>query len=81
MSLCSILIACSAVVFVSKQSVGSGIPQINAILAGVKLPGVLSYETYIAKVIGIIAMLTSGMSIGKLGPYVHIACCLAENLP
>ena len=53
----------------------------NAILSGVKLPGVLSFRTYIAKVIGITAMLTSGMSIGKLGPFVHIAGCLASSLP
>lgn len=26
-------------------------------------------------------MLTSGMSIGKLGPFVHIAGCLAESFP
>jgi len=50
-------------------------------LSGVKLPGVLSFRTYVAKVIGITAMLTSGMSVGKLGPFVHIAGCLAESFP
>ena len=41
----------------------------------------LSKSTYIGKVFGMIGMLSSGMSLGKLGPFVHIAGCIANSLP
>lgn len=53
----------------------------KAIMAGVKLPGMLSKKTLLAKVLGMICMLSSGMSLGKEGPFVHIAGCIARSLP
>jgi len=53
----------------------------RAIMAGVKLPNMLSFKTYVSKVLGMIAMLSSGMSLGKEGPFVHIAGCIASFLP
>lgn len=53
----------------------------KAIMAGVNLPGMLSFKTYVSKVFGMICMLSSGMSLGKEGPFVHIAGCLANSLP
>lgn len=53
----------------------------KAIMAGVNLPGMLSWKTYVSKVIGMVAMLSSGMSLGKEGPFVHIAGCIANSLP
>lgn len=53
----------------------------NAIYAGVRIPGVLSLKTYVAKSLGIMAMLSTGMSVGKLGPFVHIAGCVAAMMP
>lgn len=53
----------------------------KAIMAGVNLPGMLSTKTYISKVIGMVCMLSSGMSLGKEGPFVHIAGCIANSLP
>lgn len=50
-------------------------------MAGVKLPGMLSKKTLLSKVIGMIMMLSSGMSLGKEGPFVHIAGCIASSLP
>lgn len=49
-------------------------------MAGVNLPNMLSLRTFIAKVLGMLCMLSSGMSLGKEGPFVHIAGCLAELL-
>ena len=49
-------------------------------MAGVKLPGMLSKKTLLAKVLGMICMLSSGMSLGKEGPFVHIAGCIANSL-
>lgn len=50
-------------------------------MAGVKLPGMLSGKTLLSKVFGMIFMLTSGLSLGKEGPFVHIAGCIARILP
>lgn len=67
--------------YISPLAQGSGIPQMKAIMAGVRLPNMLSWRTYVSKVLGMIGMLSSGMSLGKEGPFVHIAGCIAESLP
>jgi chloride channel 2 len=41
----------------------------------------LSWRTLLAKVIGLIAILMSGFSIGKEGPFIHISAIIADNLP
>ena len=53
----------------------------KAIMAGVRLPNMLSKRTLLSKILGMISMLTSGMSLGKEGPFVHIAGCIADSLP
>lgn len=74
-------LACSIMKYVSAQAAGSGIPQMRAIMAGLKLPNMLSARTYLAKCSGMICMLGTGLSLGKEGPFVHIAGCIAESLP
>ena len=76
-----VALAQSCIRFISAEAKGSGIPQMKAIMAGVNLPNMLSVNTYISKVLGMICMLCSGMSLGKEGPFVHIAGCIAESLP
>ena len=50
-------------------------------MAGLKLPNMLSFKTYLAKCSGMVCMLGTGLSLGKEGPFVHIAGCIAESLP
>ena len=50
-------------------------------MAGVKLEGMLSKRTLLSKVLGMVFMLSSGLSLGKEGPFVHIAGCIARSLP
>lgn len=50
-------------------------------MAGVNLDNMLSFRTYIGKCLGMIFMLSSGLSLGKEGPFVHISGCIAESLP
>ena len=44
---------------------GSGIPEMKVILRGTVLKRYLSFQTFIAKTIGLIAALGSGLPIGK----------------
>ena len=77
----SIAGAQACVEFISKDAKGSGIPEMNAIMAGVHLPRMLSVRTYISTVLSMIATLCSGLVVGKDGPFVRIAGCIAEMLP
>lgn len=54
---------------------GSGIPEIKCILGGFNLPMVLEWNTLIVKIIGLALSVAAGLSCGKEGPLVHIACC------
>lgn len=76
-----VAIAVASVQFISKEAEGSGIPQVKAILSGITLSNMLSWKTLLAKIIGLTAFMSSGMSTGKEGPFVHIASCIANNLP
>lgn len=42
---------------------------------------VFSMRTYLAKVIGLTAVMLSGLSVGKKGSFVHLCVIIAENLP
>ena len=50
-------------------------------MSGVVMPDMLSKKTLLSKVLGMTFMLSSGMSLGKEGPFVHIAGCIANSLP
>ena len=76
-----VIAAQACVEFLSIRAAGSGIPEMKAILAGVKLPKMLTLRTFFAKSLGMVMMLSSGMSLGKEGPFVHIAGCIANSLP
>ncbi|EMC98747.1 hypothetical protein BAUCODRAFT_65114 [Baudoinia panamericana UAMH 10762] len=57
---------------------GSGVAEVKVILSGFVLHGYLGLRTLIAKTIGLILSVASGLSIGKEGPYVHIATCIGN---
>lgn len=59
---------------------GSGIPEIKCILSGVKLKGLLSFKTLMAKVLSLTFGLSSGLMIGKKGPFVHVSSMIANLL-
>jgi H+/Cl- antiporter ClcA len=56
-----------------RYGAGSGIPEMKCVLSGVYMPNALSPETLGAKVIGLVFSLASGISIGRLGPFIHIS--------
>lgn len=57
---------------------GSGVAEVKVILSGFVLHGYLGVRTLVCKTVGLILSVASGLSIGKEGPYVHIATCLGN---
>jgi len=66
--------------YTAVDAVGSGIPQMKAVLSGVPAGNMLSWKTLVSKIAGLTLALGSGLNIGKEGPFVHIASCLAALL-
>ncbi|KAI5713177.1 hypothetical protein M8J75_014240 [Diaphorina citri] len=78
--ICLILFSAGFVHIVAPQSIGSGIPEMKTILRGVALKEYLTFNTLVAKIIGLTATLGSGLPLGKEGPFVHIASIVATLL-
>ena len=74
------IIATSVGEYISKDAEGSGIPEIKSILAGVNIYRYLSFQTLIGKIIGLTAALSAGLSVGKEGPFVHLAGGVTNKL-
>ncbi|KAK3718543.1 hypothetical protein LTR37_005047 [Vermiconidia calcicola] len=59
---------------------GSGVAEVKVILSGFVLHGYLGLTTLVCKTFGLILSVASGLSLGKEGPYVHIATCIGNIL-
>ncbi|XP_022654154.1 H(+)/Cl(-) exchange transporter 5-like isoform X2 [Varroa destructor] len=59
---------------------GSGIPEIKTILSGFIIRGYLGKWTLIIKSVGLVLAVSAGLSLGKEGPLVHVACCIGNIL-
>lgn len=57
---------------------GSGIPEIKTILSGFVIRGYLGSWTLGVKAVGLALSVASGLSLGKEGPFVHIASCVGN---
>lgn len=57
---------------------GSGIPEVKTILSGFVIKGYLSKWTFTVKSICMVLVVAAGLSLGKEGPFVHIACCIGN---
>ncbi|XP_064205410.1 H(+)/Cl(-) exchange transporter 5-like [Anguilla rostrata] len=58
----------------------SGIPEIKTILSGFIIRGYLGKWTLVIKTITLVLAVSSGLSLGKEGPLVHVACCCGNIL-
>ncbi|KAL8756647.1 MAG: hypothetical protein Q9184_004430 [Pyrenodesmia sp. 2 TL-2023] len=57
---------------------GSGVAEVKVILSGFVVHGYLGVKTLVVKTLAVILSLAAGLSLGKEGPYVHIATCVGN---
>ncbi|ORY85584.1 chloride channel [Protomyces lactucae-debilis] len=62
------------------MAAGSGIPEVKTILSGFVIHGYLGFRVLAVKCIGLTLAVASGLPLGKEGPFVHLACCVANVL-
>ncbi|KAL6797044.1 chloride channel [Trichoderma sp. SZMC 28012] len=60
------------------SAAGSGVAEVRVILSGFVLHGFLGLRTLILKMLSLILSVSSGLSIGKEGPFVHMATCVGN---
>ena len=71
-------LAASLVRMFAPYACGSGIPEIKTILSGFIIRGYLGKWTLLIKAVTIMLAVASGLSLGKEGPMVHMACCIGN---
>ena len=78
----SLLFATIAVwiTFIEPAAAGSGVPDVKAVLNGVKIPGMLRLRAFVAKVVGVIFGVASGLAMGPEGPMIHAGAILAGGI-
>ncbi|KND03889.1 uncharacterized protein SPPG_01343 [Spizellomyces punctatus DAOM BR117] len=74
--------ACAFVVIhLAPYAAGSGSAEVKTILGGFIIKGFLGIRTLIVKAAGLPLMVASGLAVGKEGPMIHVACCVANVFP
>eukprot|EP00127_Corallochytrium_limacisporum_P002226 Clim_evm14s109 gene=Clim_evmTU14s109 len=69
--------------YVAPDAAGSGIPELKTIIAGITTinkEAFFSIRTFFVKVFGLLAILGSGLTSGKEGPFVHTSAIVARLL-
>ncbi|WEW57816.1 hypothetical protein PRK78_003283 [Emydomyces testavorans] len=60
------------------SAAGSGVAEVKVILSGFVIHGYLGMKTLIIKTLALVLSVASGLSVGKEGPYVHIATAVGN---
>lgn len=74
-------LACAVLVKTyAPYAAGSGISEIKCEISGFFIHGFLSAKTLLIKSLGLPLAIASGLSVGKEGPAVHVACCIGHTV-
>ena len=63
----------------STYASGSGVSEVKTILGGFIIKDFLSFKTLVIKCIGLVLVCGSGLAVGKEGPMIHVAVCIANT--
>eukprot|EP00667_Euglena_gracilis_P011654 EG_transcript_11931 len=66
--------------FLSPAATGGGIPEVKMFLNGIHVPGILSFKTLIAKMVGIVFTIAGGIIAGKEGPFIHAGAIVGGGI-
>jgi H+/Cl- antiporter ClcA len=78
MLLCTLSAAC--VHLIGPCAAGSGIPLMKCVLSGAQMDDYISFRTLVAKATSLAFAYSGGLSVGKEGPFVHMASCVAHQM-
>lgn len=65
---------------VCPQAAGSGLPFMKVALSGIDMSEYMSLKCVVTKIVGLVAAMAAGLSIGKEGPFIMISCGFASVL-
>ena len=60
---------------------GSGVAEVKLIISGFWVEGYWGAKTLLVKSFALILSAASGLSLGKEGPYIHLATCISDIVP
>ncbi|GMH67256.1 hypothetical protein TL16_g04633 [Triparma laevis f. inornata] len=82
--LCCALLAANLSNFVTQwvcpEAAGGGLPEVKTLLDGSYKRALVTPRTIVAKSVGLTLAISAGLSVGKEGPFVHIAVSIADTL-
>ncbi|PHH83745.1 hypothetical protein CDD82_3819 [Ophiocordyceps australis] len=60
------------------SAAGSGVAEVRVIVSGFVLHGFLGLKTLVTKVVATVFSVSTGLNLGKEGPFVHMAACIGN---
>lgn len=75
-----VLVAALLTVYWGPGAMGSGVAEIMGYLNGINYPKVISFETFVTKVFGVVLAVVGGLCVGKEGPLAHIGAIIGATV-
>lgn len=67
-------------VYYGPGAAGSGIAELMGYFNGIKVPGFISVESLVTKVVGNVLAVSAGLAVGKEGPLAHIGAIVGQAM-